>query len=83
MARDMPESCEFPSLDSCQNRLLWTHKKVDLVLQVENAEKFPQALGLESLDPLSRLLCDDSCIKKKISCVRLLFCAQSLVLCSK
>ena len=27
---DMPESCKFPSLDSCQKRFLWTHKDVDL-----------------------------------------------------
>ena len=26
---DMPEPCEFPSLDSCQKRFLWTHKEVD------------------------------------------------------
>ena len=30
MACDMPEPCKFPSLDSCQVRFLWTHKKVDL-----------------------------------------------------
>ena len=56
---DMPEPCEFQSLDSCQKRFLWTHKGVDLaphpvvglVLQVGDAEKFPQALGFESLDP--------------------------------
>ena len=59
MACDMPEPCKFPSLDSCQKRFLWTHKEVDLaphpvvglVLQVEDAEKFPQALSFESLDP--------------------------------
>ena len=42
---------------------LWTHKEVDLsqhpvvglVLQVGDAEKFPQALGFESLDPFFRL----------------------------
>ena len=28
---DMPEPCKFgPSLDSCQKRFMWTHKKVDL-----------------------------------------------------
>ena len=39
--------------------LLWAHKQVDLtprpaaglVLQVGDTEKFPQALGFESLDP--------------------------------
>ena len=43
------EPCKFLSLDSCQKRFLWTHKEVDLaphqvvglVLQVEDAEKFP------------------------------------------
>ena len=52
-------TCEFPSLDSRQKRFLWAHKKVDLalhpvvglVLQVEDAKKFPNALGFESLDP--------------------------------
>ena len=44
---------------SCRRRFLWTHKEVDLashlviglVLQVEDSEKFPQALRFESLDP--------------------------------
>ena len=61
--RDMPEPREFPSLDSLQKRFLWTHKGVDLaprpivdlVLQVGDAEKFPQALGFESLDPFLRV----------------------------
>ena len=60
MACDMPEPCEFPFLDSCQKRFQWTRKEVDvapnqvvgLVLQVGNKEKFPHALGFESLDPL-------------------------------
>ena len=30
MACDIPEPCKFPSLDSCQNRLLWTQEEVDL-----------------------------------------------------
>ena len=58
---DMPEPCKFPSLDSCQKRFLWTHDQVDLaahpvvdlVLQVGDTEKFPHALGFESLDPFS------------------------------
>ena len=58
---DMPEPCTFLSPDNCQKRFLWTHKKVDLalhtvvglVLQVGDAEKFPRALGFESLDPFS------------------------------
>ena len=58
MACGMPKLCKLPSLDSCQKRFLWTHKEADLdplpvvglVLQVGNAEKFPQALGFESLD---------------------------------
>ena len=41
---------------------MWTHKDVDLalhpvvgpLLQVGGAEKFPQALGFESLDPFFR-----------------------------
>ena len=56
---DMSEPCKFPSLYSGQQRLLRTHNEVDLaphqivglVLQVGDAEKFPQALGFESQDP--------------------------------
>ena len=52
MAYEMPESGEFPSLDSCKKRFLWTLKKVDLaphpvvslVLQAGDGEKFPLAL---------------------------------------
>ena len=59
LACDMSELCKFPSRDSCQKRFLWTHKEVDLVPhpvfgllpQVGDAEKFPWALGFESLDP--------------------------------
>ena len=58
-ACDITELCKFPSPDSCQNRLLWTHKGDDLapgpvdglVLQVGDAEKFPQALRFENLNP--------------------------------
>ena len=58
VACGMPEPCMSPSLDSYQNRLLWTHKEVDLAphpvvglaLQVGDAEKSPQALGFKSLD---------------------------------
>ena len=56
---DMPESCEFPALDNCQKGFLWTHREIDLaphpvvgfVLKVGDVEKFPTALGFESLDP--------------------------------
>ena len=56
---DMPKPSEFLSVDSCQKRFLWTHMGVDLaphpvvglVLQAGDAEKFPQALGFEGLDP--------------------------------
>ena len=56
---DLPEPCKIPSLDSCQKRFLWTHKEVDLarhplvglVLPVGETQKFPHALGFESLDP--------------------------------
>ena len=55
---DMLEPCKLPPLNSYQKRFLWTHKEVDLaphpvvglVLRVEDAEKFPQALGFERLD---------------------------------
>ena len=63
MACDVPEPCKFLSLDSCQKRFLWTYKEVDcavhpvigLMLQVGDAEKFPLALGFESLDLLFRV----------------------------
>ena len=63
VACDIPEPCKFKSLDSCQKRFLWTHKEVDLaphpvgglVLQVGDAEKFPQALGFEGLGPFFRV----------------------------
>ena len=69
MACDMPEPCKFPPLDSCQKRFLWTHKEADLaphpvvglVLEEGDAEKFPQALGLESLDLLLRVSTQGLC----------------------
>ena len=56
-----PNHVSFLSLDSCQKRLQWTNMEVDLaphpvvglVLQVEDAEKFPQSLGFETLDRFS------------------------------
>ena len=59
----MPEPCKFPSLGSCQKRFLWIHEEADLVLhsvagpvlQGGDTEKFPQALGFKSLDPLFRV----------------------------
>ena len=50
VALDMPKPCKSLSLDSCRKRSLWTHKEVDLVLQVGDAEKFPQAPGFKGLD---------------------------------
>ena len=58
MACGMPEPCKFQSLDSSQ-----THKEVDLaphivaglVHQVGDTEKFPHALGFESLGPFFRV----------------------------
>ena len=52
---DMPKPCKFLSLDSCQKRFLLTYKEADLashpvvslVLQVGDAEKILQALGIE------------------------------------
>ena len=70
MAHDMPEPCQFPSLDNYQKRSLWTHKEVDLaphpvvglVLQVGDAEKFPQALCLDSLNPFLRVSKQGPCL---------------------
>ena len=52
VAHDMPEPCQFPSLDNYQKRSLWTHKEVDLaplpvvglVLQVGDAEMLRKTL---------------------------------------
>ena len=58
---DISEPRKISSVDSCHEKFLWTHKEVDLaphpvvglVLQVGDAEKFPHALGFESLDLFS------------------------------
>ena len=50
-------------IESCQKRLLWTHKEVDLaphlvvglVLQVGETEKFSHTLRFESLNPFFRV----------------------------
>ena len=71
MVCDMQEPSKFLFLDSCQKRFLWTHKEVDLaplpvvdlVLQAGDAEKFPQALGVESLDPFIRVSKQGPCFK--------------------
>ena len=63
MACDMPEPSKFPSLDSCQKRFLCTNKEVNLaphpvvglVLKIEDAENFPQALGFKGLDSFFRV----------------------------
>ena len=63
VACNTPETCKFPTLDSCQKSFLWTDKEVDLapypavglVLQVEDAGKFSQAPGFEGLDPFLRV----------------------------
>ena len=65
MVRVMPEPCEFPSVDSRKKQFLRNHKGVDLashpsvglVLQVGEAERFPQAFGLESLNLFSQSAC--------------------------
>ena len=41
------------------------HPVVAFVFQVENAEKFPRALGFESLDPLLRVSKQSPCITAK------------------
>ena len=59
----MPKPCKFLFLDICQKRFLWTHKEVGLplhpvvglVLQAGDAEKIPQTLDFESLDPFFRV----------------------------
>ena len=63
VACNMPKPCKFPSPDSSQKRCLWTHNEVDfaphpvvgLVLQVEDSEKFPEALDFIRLDPFFRV----------------------------
>ena len=52
MECDMPKPYKFPSLDSCQERLLWSHKGVDLsphpvvglAFRIGDAEKFLKRL---------------------------------------
>ena len=69
MACGIAEPCQFPSLNSCQERFLWTHKEVDLAphpdvnlaLLVSDTEKFPSALGFESLDPFFTVSKQDPC----------------------
>ena len=71
MAHDIPELCKFLILDHCQRRLLCTHKEVDLVrypfvchvLQVGDAEKFPQVVSLESLDSFFRISKQGPCLR--------------------
>ena len=66
----MPKPCKFSSLDSCQKRSRWAHKEVDLALhpvvglvyQVEGAEKFPQALSFENLNPFLRISKQGPCL---------------------
>ena len=66
----IPEPCKFLSLHSRQKRFLRTHKETDraphpvvgLVLQVGDAEKFPQALGFRRLDPFLRVSKQGPCL---------------------
>ena len=63
VACDMLQPFKFLSLDNCQKRFPLIHKGVDLaphqdvglVLQVGDAEKFPQPLGFEGWDPFLRV----------------------------
>ena len=63
LVHDTPEPYKFSSLDSCQKKVQGAHKVVDLtphpgvglVLQAAGAEKFPQVLGLGSLDHFPRV----------------------------
>ena len=57
---NMPKPCKFLSPDSLPEKVpvdlkavdLAVHPVIGLVLQVVDADKFPQVLGFESLDPL-------------------------------
>ena len=57
VVHDMPNSCKFLSLNSFQKRFLWTHKGtvIGLLVQVGDAEKFPQALDFGGLNPFLRV----------------------------
>ena len=61
VARDIPEPCKFPCLDSCQKKLPWRHKEVDLAQQliVGFVEKLAQSV--ESLNPFLRVSTQSSC----------------------
>ena len=65
-----PNQTSFRLLTIAKKRFLRTNKEVDLaphpvvglVLQVGEAEKLPQALGLESLDPFLGAGQQDPCL---------------------
>ena len=69
MAYVMPEPRKFSPFDSCQKRILWTHKEVYLaqhpvvclVLQVGDEEKSLRALGFKSLNPFLRISKQSPC----------------------
>ena len=51
MARDMPDLCKLPSLDSCQKMFLLTYKEVDLILRPVVGLVFLVGNACGSLDP--------------------------------
>ena len=58
----MPEPCEFSSLDCCLKRFLWTYPVTGLVPHVGDAQKFPQAHCLKSMDLLHRVSKHSPCL---------------------
>ena len=64
-----PNHVSFRLLTVARGGFLWTHKEADLapvtdfVLQVGDVEKIPQALGLESMDPLLGVIEQGPCLK--------------------
>ena len=70
VAWDMLEPRKFKSLDGCQKTFLRSHKSVDLashpvvglVLQVQDAGKFPHAIDIKSLDPFFRASKQGPCL---------------------
>ena len=56
------ESCQKTSLWARKEASLALHPVVGLVLQIGDAEKFPQALGLESLDLFLRVSEQGPCL---------------------
>ena len=62
MMCSVPKQSEFPCLDCCQKKFLWTHREVDLALHQSLVLVLPVALGLESPDPFLKVSKQGPCL---------------------